>query len=310
MTYDRSRYIGGSDQADLLQIAPYGCLRRLVYNKRDRIEQDLSDNHNVRRGNRLEDLAAAVFAEETGRKVRNIARRLDDDAKIAIGADRHIVAVDDSGPGVLEIKCPNSFVFKRYKRDGMCADYSAQLNWYMGWQGWTWGSFAVFSAELDELLTFDVKFDAALFGIQKQAAANAWRLVENGPLPDALDPKSKACGRCQYFARCHPSELPTPDTGELVQITNSELAAALADYRAAHDVVSEAEELKEAAKAQIKAIIGDATAVDAPGARIYHRASQRETIDSKLLRKQFPDAAQACSKTTTIKTLRIYERTK
>jgi predicted phage-related endonuclease len=306
---DRTQYCGGSDQADLLGIAPYGCYRRLILGKRDRIELDLSDNIHVLRGQYLEPAAAQLYSDRTGRKLRNQQRWADKDTRMGMAMDRHIVAFDDRGPGVLEIKCPSSMTFRRYLREGAGADYSCQLNWYMGMSGWRWGSFAFVNFETDPgLLSFDVDFDAELFEMQKARAAEAWKLVEFGPLPDKLDPKSKPCARCQYFDTCHPNETPAEDTGELVQISTPELASAIADYAAAHEVASEAEALKEQAKAQIKALIGDATAVDAPGARVYHRTSARETVDSKLLKKQYPEAAQACSKTTTIKTLRIYER--
>jgi len=306
---DRATYLGGGDMADLLQIAPYGCLRKLVLGKRERIEQDLSGNHNVRRGKRLEAVAADVYTEITGRKLRSHSARMFDNERLGMNMDRHIVEFDQRGPGVLEIKCPSQFVFRRYKKEGLPADYSAQLNWYMGLKDWDWGAFAIYSAELDELLAFDVTFDADLYFTQVMEAAKAWKLVDFGPLPEPLDPKSKACGRCQYFERCHPSEIPVADAGELIQILTPELAGALADRKAAKEVLDEAEALKADAEDRIKAIVGAATAIEAPGARIYFRTQSRSSVDAAKLTKLYPDAASACAKLSTFRTLRIYERT-
>ena len=303
---ERTIFIGGSEQADLLNIAPYGCARRLWLNKREPIEQDLSDNPHIRRGNLFEPVAAEEYSRLTGRKLRRCG--LIREGYRAANLDRHIVAFNERGPGVLEIKCPTDMTCRQYRRDGLPTGYSLQLNWYMDLTGWSWGSFAVLNAADASLLWFDVDYDAGLAALQREKAADMWRMVENGPMPEGQSPDSKACARCVFFDRCHPNETPAEDTGELVQISTPEIASAIADYAAAHEVASEAEALKEEAKAQIKALIGDATAVDAPGARVYHRSSTRETVDSKLLKKQFPEAAQACSKTTTVKALRIYER--
>jgi predicted phage-related endonuclease len=306
----RSTYIGGGDQVHLLQVAPYGCYRRLVLSKRDPREEDLSDNIHIMRGNYLEPAIAKMYEDQTGRKLRNYTRKVRPETKTGAALDRHIVAFDDRGPGVLEIKAPSAMMFRKYLRDGLPAEYSAQLNWYMGFEGWKWGSFAVANYEVAPgLLWFDVAFDAERYDAQLAQAAEAWRMIEFGPLPDPLPHTSRACSRCPYFEQCHPADLPTPDAGELVQIATPELAAALADYRAAHEVAAEAEELKEEAKGRIKAAIGDATAVEAPGGRIYHRATVRNGIDAKKLKREFPQAAEACKTETTVRSLRIYERT-
>lgn len=304
----RASYIGGGDQAHLLDIAPYGCYRRLILSKRQPIEQDLSDNIHILRGNYLEPTIAKLYADRTGRKLRQYTRKVDRDTRHGAALDRHIVAFDERGPGVLEIKAPSSMVFRRYVRDGLPAEYSAQLNWYMGYELWQWGSFAVANFETEPgLISFDVDFDAELYQMQTAKAAEAWKLVKFGPLPFGKSADSKACSRCPYFETCHPNEVPTPDT-DLVQITGPEIAEAIADYRAASEVAREAEQLKDEAKERIKAAIGESSAVEAPGARIYHRTQTRTSTDTKKLAKEYPEAAQACSKTTTFKTLRIFER--
>lgn len=294
----------------LLQIEPYGCYRRLVLSKRQPIEEDLSDNIHIMRGNYLEPAIASMYEDRTFRQLRNYSRKVDSASKIGAALDRHIVAFDSRGPGVLEIKAPSSMKFREYMRAGLPVEYSAQINWYMGWQKWKWGSFAIGNFEVSPgLLWFDVDFDAELYATQVSKASQLWDDVEYNPLPPTLPHTSKACSRCPYFNQCHPAEMPTPDSGELVQISTPELAVALADYRAASDVAKEAEELKDDAKTRIQKAIGEATAVEAPGARIYHRASVCNGIDSKKLKKEFPQAAEACATTTTVRSLRIYERT-
>src|SRR2546421_1010475 len=49
--------------------------------------------------------------------------------------------------------------FSRMKREGLPAPYICQLQHSLGVWDYTWGSYAVFSAELWSLLWFDVKRD-------------------------------------------------------------------------------------------------------------------------------------------------------
>jgi predicted phage-related endonuclease len=302
----RQHFIGGSDQADLLRIEPYGCLLRLWHNKRDPLDAGISDNPHVRRGNRLEAVAVEAYEEATGRKTRKAQRIFKGYRAAAI--DRHIVTCDARGPGVLEVKCPSNIMCRKYRRDGLPESYVAQMNWYLDLTGWNWGSFAIYDATEDSVQSFDVNVDIFLAKLQREEADKAWALVENGPAPEKLDPKSKACSRCQYFERCHPQEIPAPDTGELVSITSSELARAIEDRAVASEVLREAEQLKQEAEERIKKAIGDATAVDAFGARIYNRTYTLAGIDSKKLKKEWPQIAEAVATETRFKALRIYER--
>jgi predicted phage-related endonuclease len=127
-------------------------------------------------------------------------------------------------------------------------------------------------------------------------------------MPEGQDPKSKACSRCQYFERCHPTEEPAPDTGELVQISSPELARAIGDRAAAVEVLAEAEALKSDADQRIRQIVGEAQVVDAPGARIYFKWTKRAGIDAKKLKAEWPQIAEAVATEIPVRSLRIYER--
>jgi len=304
---ERQSYIGGSDLGDILQIAPYGCRLRCWYRKRG-IDLVEIDSEHMRRGRFGEEAAAKEYERVTGRKVmRHTVRRRADLPDYHGGhIDRHIVAFDDRGPGVLEIKCPGQIMFRQIKREGLSQAYVAQLQWYMYLTGWRWGSYAVMHLDSWEMIHFDLERDDELIGLLVREAEDFWRLVENGPQPDKIDPPGKACARCEYREKCHGAQELPPFDGEIIR--DDSLAPLMAEYREAKQIVDEATELLDGVKERIRAAMGERQCVDTIGGRIYWRQQERRTIDARKLRAKHPEIAAQFERVSKFRTLKIYER--
>ena len=262
---ERLTYVGGSDLGDVLQIEPYGCNLRSWLRKRGE-GVALEPTNPMQRGSRLEAVIAEHYSEKTGRKLRRATEVRDKQSPWRLAhPDYHIVAFDGRGPGVLSIKCMGLFPWKKAKREGLPQAYVAQLNYEMGLAGWKWGAYAIHNAELWEMLHWDVQFDAELYGLTLREVDDFWRQVENGPQPEPLDAKSRACARCQFRDRCHPFDLPAFD-GDIQR--DDSLLELFERHQEAAAIKSDAETYLEEIKGELKAALGDRQCVSTSAGRI------------------------------------------
>jgi putative phage-type endonuclease len=303
---ERRSFIGGSDFTDILSLAPYGCRLKAWIRKREGA-QPIEETGHIKRGKRGEEIAAEEYQAATGRVVRRYPFRMSKDHEhFGSHMDRHIVAFDDRGPGVLEIKCPSDWAFRSVKREGLSQGYVAQLQWYMLVTGWQWGAYAVFNLDRWELLHWDVQRDETLIDLLAREAHDFWRQVENGPAPQKLDPKDRRCARCEHRVRCHGEEEFPIFEGTID--FDPALAPLIAEYREAKPIFDDAEEFLEGIKDRIKAAVADRACVETNGARIYFSKQTRSSIDTKGLKSAYPEIAKRFEKTTSFRALRIYER--
>lgn len=262
---ERLTYVGGSDLGDVLQIPPYGCKLRCWLRKRGEGEW-VEPSNPMKRGSRLEAVIAEEYTAKTGRKLRRAPEVQDKSNPWRLAhPDYNIVAFDGRGPGILSIKCLGLFPWKKVKRDGLPQAYIAQLNYEMGLSGRTWGAYAIHNAERWEMLDWDVEFDPVLYALTLREVDDFWRLVENGPAPEALDAKATACARCQFRERCHPFDPPDFD-GEVQQ--DDSLSDLVVRHQEAAAIKGDAEAYLNEIKEELKAALGDRQCVKTSVGRI------------------------------------------
>lgn len=141
----RKRGIGGSEAATVMGLNPYETPYSLWETKTGRKEpKDLSENEAVIFGNLLEDVVADEFTRRTGRKVRrdNKIRIHPEHPHLLANIDRLIVSEGEDGPGILEIKTTNSFVYKDWEM-GVPEQYYCQIQHYFSVTGYKYGAFAI-----------------------------------------------------------------------------------------------------------------------------------------------------------------------
>jgi predicted phage-related endonuclease len=331
MIEDRLSGIGGSDIAAVFNLG-YGCARALVYEKRDNISPDhpFHGNKATERGTRLEDFAAEIYAEQTGRQIRRVAGGLTGVGKrdyefpfMVCHSDREICN-DPRGPGLLSIKVPGREMFQKIKYEGLPDSYALQLQYEMGLWGRQWGSYAILWADAWELLWFDVEYDAALSVEIEEGVKRIWAVIDSDePLPDRLNAKDPRCGRCAFRTTCQGQalvglmgkddgiEVPyDPDLAELIELRNEHA-----------DIADQANALLEETNNRIKAAMGERQVLDTDGARIYYRVQKgRKTFQAEPFAKAFtqlhPDEAEEFANLATkftntgapFRSLRVYPK--
>jgi putative phage-type endonuclease len=278
--------IGGSDTPTILGQNPYQTPLELWEQKTGR-RGDQEITPAMQRGTVLEPVAAEIYAQKTGRKLRrvNTLLRHADHEWLTGNIDREIVN-DDRGPGVLEIKCPGLNVFGKAKREGLPAAYNLQLAHYLAVSRRKWGAFAVFNAEKWELIFFDVDRDEGLIDIIiAQDAAFYQCVLDDTPPIESISPAL---------------DLPPIEPIELVTMDSPAWREAIERLQEAREIRAEAEALENEAKQSIQQIMTEtgATVAQGAGARIYYRMSDgRTTIDSKRLAREHPEIFAKYAKT-------------
>lgn len=307
---ERKSCIGGSDLANVMSLEPYGCAKRLWLQKRDvKPDYPLITTEAMERGTRLEDVAAGMYTENTGRTLRmsNLTHRLGDYPWAAVHIDRHIVAENGGGPGVLELKTASTYAFKKMLAEGLPLGYIAQLQWGMHVKGWGWGSFGILSLSPFELVPFDVDYDEDLAQGLFDQAQTFWRMVENGPEPERLEPKDRRCQQCPWRRQCQGEALLEQIKGEEgVCETDESLAPAVGSLIEAEGILSEAKEWADKCKEALKSQIGERSMVEAGGYRLHYRPQTTKRVKPQVLKAKHPEIYEACSYESVSRPLRKF----
>jgi predicted phage-related endonuclease len=270
---ERRTGIGGSDIASIFNVG-YGCRRRLWYDKRG-VEPDFlrEETKAMRLGQLMEPWFADEYREATGRMVepRFFQFRHQDHRELTVHVDRvvfkdlvkrgefydsvHINTPDRDNPGVLEIKSTGRAAFYKYKREGLPDDYILQLQHGMLVTDATWGSFAIGSRDSGDLLWWDVDADMVIHQRILEEGPAFWAIVQNGPIPDALEPEDRRCQRCEYRVTCHGAAFVPQDEPSDYELDAS-LAPLAREYVERRELKAQAEELLDETKNELLVKLG------------------------------------------------------
>jgi len=312
---ERRQGIGGSDVDDALGEKPYGCPRRLAYQKQG-VPADYPEDNALlyRRGHDLEPLVCQRYTEATGRKVVrratavhpsipwarvNVDREILGARDIAVRTPAGVMEVESPGVGVLEVKTRAAYAYEHVKREGLYPSDVLQLQWGMWVRDRRWGSFAVLNPESWEMLTFDVAFDPELIARIEPYIQELWDRIRHGDLPERLDPEDKRCARCAWRRTCQGSRLldaVVPASERDVELDfDPAFEELLADREQAKAALDEYESLVQLIDARVKAALGTREAIACDGWRVYYRVQGgRRMIDMGKLQKLYPEAYEAC----------------
>lgn len=307
---ERRGGIGGSDIQHVFDIAPWGCSLKLWREKRGETpDHPFEGNNATERGTRLEAIAAQVYTERTGRELRRVtlARKHRSFPFLLCHLDRMVVN-DSRGPGALSIKVPGREAYYAIKRSGLPEGYIMQAQHEMLVTGWQWASFAIFWADGWDLLHWDIPRDETLIERIREKAIAFWGLVENGPMPPKLQPKDPRCRKCDYRTSCQGEALLAVmgEDAATECARDDSFAPLLAEYLDCASIAEEASGLAESAKDALKAALGDRTAVECAGSRIYYRPQTARRVDTTALRKKYPQIADELERPTVSRPLRIF----
>jgi putative phage-type endonuclease len=259
---ERKTGIGGSDAAVILGVSPYRTLRDLWLEKTGQLDDKDKPTPAMIRGIHLEPVAADLYVERTGRKVRRQPMKRHPKYDWMIGnVDRQILAGGDvKSTGILEVKCPGLRVMSNVKAHGLPDYMVVQLTWYLAVYGYSWGSFVLFNSEQWDLIYFDLEADQQLIDTLIARGEEFWiKYVIPG-----IEPPSEAAKA---------TDIPKIE-GELTTVDSDEWVRAATEFREARELKDTATELEETAKARVQELMhrDELHAAEVPGlVRFYYK---------------------------------------
>lgn len=304
----RKKQVGGSDIGKIAGVSRWGCPRSVAYDKLD-VPKDFPDDDKpeFRRGRRLEGVACSYYEEVTGREVRiTTTARVKDKPHLAINMDRLVYKKEDTekkDPGYLEAKVLGRYSFLKVKKEGIPDDWILQVQYGCGVKGVTWGAYAIYAPELDELLHFDVVYDGSLGENLLEKADDFWNLsVECGVLPEPLPSDSQQCEGCAWAITCQGGVTAPASAGVVERPDLEALAAKFAEVKG---MGSEASDAEDELKAEILAAIKEQPGTYRCGKYEFKfDVTEQKRFVGAEMKKAHPDLYEKFTKTSIVKTLK------
>ncbi len=272
---ERKTYLGASEIAAVLGLNRYTTPLD-VYNEKMGLVAPFEGNAHTRRGHRLEHIAAELFTEETGRKLRRMTRDLIHPEYDFIRG--HVDRIVEGEGIVAEIKVVSVAMFRKLQREGLPENYIIQLQAYCGLGKYPKGIFIIFCPDQFEVISFESEFDETIYNAAMTAAAKFWNehILTQTP-PDIDTPASSI-----EFEKVG---------GDVTKRDDDAFREAAMLLREADQLLKDANELHELGKKRVlEAIENQPGKYEGGGLRLsYTMQAGRKTFDKKLLAAVHPE---------------------
>jgi putative phage-type endonuclease len=182
----RSSGIGGSDMAVILGLNPWKTPIDL-YEEKVGIREPFAGNRFTEAGNRLEDVIAQWYADETGGKVAraNQTYRLKDHPFVMAHIDRRVLKQRK----VLECKSADKWTITKWGEHGtndVPDSYFIQVQHYLMFPYWDTADLAALIGGNDFRI-YHIDPDKELQDMMLEAAIEFWRRIQTGEYPDPIN---------------------------------------------------------------------------------------------------------------------------
>ena len=294
----RRRGIGGSDIGAILNESRYKTALEVYLSKTGQMpDKEASDA--MKWGNRLEQVIADAFAEETGFPVYP-------EPGILVGDQPwHLANIDrfydtGQGRGVLECKTANAFTVKDWA-DEPYIEYICQLQWYLFVTGCSFGAIAVLIGGSDFRIYY-IDRDDELIGLLKDAADHFWLDHVMKQIPPENSTGSTELMNLLY----------SKSNGTEITLEDDHIGYALREYLTLKSAIKDYETELDADKAIIQAAMASASRgvwTDGDKAITVSWSDVSKTsFDAKTFAAENPDLFKKYQKASTYRVLRVTEK--
>lgn len=267
----RHSYVSSTDSAALFGMSPYLTAFELAVVKKDMVPSDAEAGERAVWGQRLQFAIARSFAEDYGLKVRAMSAYVSkDDVGMGSSFDYEIVGITDKqiadptmrdmytehGPGVLEIKNVDSFIYRNQWTDEEAPahiEIQGQHQLHCCERSWLVFAALIGGNDLKNLVRLR---DVEVGGAIEAKVVNFQKMIKSGFMPPIQLPEDVGIIRKLYAKADSTKVLEIGDDPELVKLLEARGGAAAAEKAA--------KAVKDSATAQILQRIQDAAIVVGP----------------------------------------------
>ena len=282
---NRSMGIGGSDAGTVLGLNKYKSAYTLWAEKTGILEAPDIDNEAMRVGRDLEDYVAKRFTEETGKKVRRsgFSYQSIEHPFMLANVDRLIVS-EDAG---LECKTASAMTKVKYEDGNIPESYYAQCMHYMAVTGLSKWYIAVLVMGKG-FYWYEVNRNEEEIKVLIEQEKEFWNLVQTKEEPGIDGSESTT----KTIAALYNSECDVESDRDCTAVESElEIIANLDDQ------IKELKDKKDEYQNKVKKFMEDSAFGHSPNFKISFKAQNgRTSVDSKKLKKDYPEIYEECKK--------------
>ena len=287
--------IGGSDASTIVGLNPYSSLYYLYCDKLGQLPEK-EDSEAMRQGRDLEQYVADRWMEATGKRCQrnNYMWRSIEHPFALADIDREVVG-ENAG-----LECKTTSVYNRhdFEAGDIPPNYYVQCQHYMAVMGFDRMYLAVLVLNRG-FYTYEIPRDEDEISVLMDAEQAFW---EGHILPQVPPDLNGSEADLDALRKKYPE-----DSGENLfpfELTRQNKA----DLESLASLNQEIEALQQAAdacRARIMEQMGERSTAMAPGWTVSWKMQQRTSLDSKALKKDYPDIYAEYAKTTTSRVFRV-----
>lgn len=291
---ERQTGIGGSDVGAIMGFNKYKTALDVYLDKVNPIEEVKEENECIYWGNVLEEIVAKEFTRRTGKKVRRETKHFRHKKYpfMVANIDRKVVGEE----AVLECKTANQFLLKEWEEEEVPASYLLQVQHYLAVTGYKKGYIAVLVGG-QKFIFKEIERDEELIKIIEEECQKFWENVVN-KTPPLIDGSLAA----QNFLKENYKE----SNGQGIALP-SNVDSKVQEYLKLKEESKELDlKIKEIENA-IKYSINENEYGYTNKYRIEWKNVSSNRVDSKLLKKDYPDIWAVVAKETKSRRFNIKE---
>lgn len=287
--------IGGSDVSVLLGINKYKSPVELFLDKTEQLENKDINSEAAYWGNTLEEIVAQEFSKRTELKVRkkNAILQHPEYPWMLANVDRLIVGQKVG----LECKTASEYLKDSWKDDEIPDSYLLQCQHYMAVTGYESWWIAVLIGG-NKFVFKQINRDQELIDILIEKESFFWNENVLRNIPPAFDGSSASSGLLKkMYPNSNDSEIELDnESNNLVRM-----------YREGEELEKQGKYIKDEATNKLKGILGEFERGLTNSNLITWKSSIRNTVDTKLLKTNYPEVYEDCMKQSTTRTFKIKE---
>ncbi len=289
----RKKGIGGSDASAILGFNPWKSAFELYIDKTSDQLQEI-DNEAIHWGNVLEDIVADEFTRRTGKKVRRRNQTF-----IHPKYDFMIANIDRDVVGekaLLECKTTNAYNSDAWEGDNIPPMYICQLQHYMAVLDYDKAYIAVLIGG-QKFVWKELQRDDEFIELMIEREKDFWENHVLAGVPPEIDGSKSAT---ELLNKMYPE-----DDGSTIMLKSDEAEMLIEAIESIKSEVKEKQVLQKEYENKLKLMIGEAETGVTPKFEVRYKTYERQSIDTRLLKKELPNIAEKYTKQSIYRRLTI-----